>query len=98
VQFAMSVVGVTNAIDWVSSAWSAIQSQSGTGLPILDALTSDGSLPDGLSINAGAVLADTLAGIQINQMQGMGTIAGQMALDRISDQIQNKYSGLDITV
>jgi hypothetical protein len=94
----MSVVGVTNAIDWVSSAWSAIQSQSGTGLPILDALTSDGSLPDGLSIDAGAVLADTLAGIQINHVQGMGTIAGQMALDRVTGQIKDKYSSVDITV
>jgi hypothetical protein len=94
----MSVVGAANTIDWISSAWSAIQSQSGTGLPILDALTSDGSLPDGLSINAGAVLADTLASIHINQVQGMGTIAGQMALDRITSQVKDKYSSVDISV
>jgi hypothetical protein len=94
----MSVVGVTNAIDWVSSAWASIQSESGTGLPILDALSSDGSLPDGLSVDEGAALADTLASIQINQVQGMGTIAGQVALDRISSAIKNKYSSVDITV
>ncbi|MGE0062212.1 MAG: hypothetical protein AB7T86_09040 [Xanthobacteraceae bacterium] len=97
----MSVVGAANAIDWVTSAWNSIQSQSsGTGIAILDAVTGADSslLSDGLGIDDGLALASQLSSIQINQMQGLGTIAGQMALDRIQSDIKNKFSSIDITV
>ena len=37
-----------------------------------------------------SILASTLSAIQINFMEGQGAIAGQVALDRIKNEITSK--------
>jgi hypothetical protein len=92
-----TIAGASNTIDWLSSAWADIQSQSsgGTGLAIIDALSSGSSslvqpLDDGLSINDGDALASQLASIQDNVVQQQGVLAGQAALTRIQDAAKAK--------
>lgn len=92
-----TIAGASNTIDWLSSAWADIQSQSsgGTGLAIIDALSSGSSslvqpLDDGLSINDGDALASQLASIQDNVVQQQGVLAGQAALTRVQDQAKAK--------
>ena len=97
----MTVVGAKNSIDWISGAWASIQSQSNaTGIPILDAVTGNDSslLSDGLGVDDGLALASQLSSININLVQGQGSIAGQMALDRIKAEIKNKFASVDLTV
>jgi hypothetical protein len=92
-----TIAGASNTIDWLSSAWADIQSQSsgGTGLAIIDALSSGSSslvqpLDDGLSIDDGDALASQLASIQDNVVQQQGVLAGQAALTRIQDAAKAK--------
>jgi hypothetical protein len=92
-----TIAGASNTIDWLSSAWADIQSQSsgGTGVAIIDALSSGSSslvqpLDDGLSIDDGDALASQLASIQDNVVQQQGVLAGQAALTRIQDAAKAK--------
>jgi hypothetical protein len=94
-----TIAGASNTIDWLSSAWADIQSQSsnGTGVAIIDALSSDSSslvqpLDDGLSIDDGDALASQLASIQDNVVQQQGMLAGQAALTRVQDAAKAKQS------
>jgi hypothetical protein len=92
-----TIAGASNTIDWLTSAWADIQSQSsgGTGIAIVDALSSSSSslvqpLDDGLSINDGDTLASQLASIQDNVIQQQGMLAGQAALTRVQDAAKAK--------
>ena len=94
-----TIAGASNTIDWLSSAWADIQSQSSgaTGIAIVDALSSDGSssvppLDDGLSIADGDALASQLASIQDSVVQQQGILAGQAALTRVQDAAKAKQS------
>ena len=87
-----SISPARNVVDWVSGAWNNIQAQSrSTGVAILDAAAGiDNRLGGGLTIRDMSILASTLSAIQINFMEGQGAIAGQVALDRIKNEITSK--------
>lgn len=94
-----TIAGASNTIDWLTSAWADIQSQSsgGTGIAIVDALSAGSSslappLDDGLSINDGDALASQLASVQDNLVQQQGMLAGQAALTRVQDAAKAKQA------
>ncbi|MGE0280088.1 MAG: hypothetical protein AB7P20_05675 [Rhizobiaceae bacterium] len=90
-----SIAPARNVIDWVSGAWANVQAQSNrTNIPILDAVTGadDSLLSDGLGVDDGAALASQFHVIQMNLLEGQGVIAGQIAFDRIKNQIKEKFA------
>jgi hypothetical protein len=86
-----SIVPATNTVDWLSGAWSFIQSSSSsTGVAILDALSSSSSststISAGLSDSAFNALSSALTSVAQYFIEQQNILVGQAALARVQKE------------
>jgi hypothetical protein len=83
-----SIAPAANTVDWLSGAWSSIQGSSGTGIAILDALTSSNTstISAGLNDAAFNALSSALTSVAQNLVQGQNLIYAQEAVTRVQNQ------------
>jgi hypothetical protein len=82
-----SIAPAANTIDWLSGAWSSVQSSSSsTGIAILDALNSKNGATAGVSTLDVGTVADAIASTMLNQINQKNYITGKVALKRILNE------------
>jgi len=96
----MSIIApAANTVDWLSGAWSYIQSSSGTGIAILDALSSSNpnKISAGFDDTAFNALSVTLTSVAQNFVQQQNILVGQAALARVQSELKTKLLSLSST-